>query len=209
MKDGKTKRAAIYARVSTDGQTTENQLRELRLVAERNGWPITQEFVHQGISGAKGRDQRPAFNALWKGAIRREFDVVMVWAVDRLGRSLSHLINFLSEIHAKKVDLFIHQQGIDTTTPASKALFGMMGVFAEFERSMIQERVKAGIKRVRAKGQRWGRRTIEETDPAVCARMLELRREGLGMGAIGKAVGLSSRTVWRFLRGVDAATQVA
>src|SRR5215471_19296212 len=153
MKNGMTKRAAIYARVSTDGQTTENQLRELRQVAERNGWPITQEFVHQGISGAKDRDQRPAFNALWKGAIRREFDVVMVWAVDRLGRSLSHLINFLSEIHAKKVDLFIHQQGIDTTTPAGKALFGVMGVFAEFERSMIQERVKAGIKRVRAKGQ--------------------------------------------------------
>jgi len=130
----------------------------------------------------------------------KNFDVVMVWAVDRLGRSLTHLVSFLSEIHAKKVDLFIHQQGIDTTTPAGKALFGMMGVFAEFERSMIQERVKAGIKRVRAKGQRWGRRMIEETNPAVCARMLELRREGLGMGAIGKAVGLSSRTVWRFLR---------
>jgi Resolvase, N terminal domain len=134
MKDIKTKRAAIYARVSTDGQTTDNQLCELHLVAERNGWPIVQEFVDQGISGAKGRDQRPAFNALWKGAIRREFDVVMVWAVDRLGRSLSHLVNFLSEIHAKKVDLFIHQQGIDTTTPAGKALFGMMGVYAEFER---------------------------------------------------------------------------
>ena len=83
---------------------------------------------------------------------------------DRLGRSLSHLVNFLSEIHAKKVDLFIHQQGIDTTTPAGKALFGVMGVFAEFERSMIQERVRSGIKRVRAAGQRWGRRTIEETD---------------------------------------------
>ena len=200
MMNSKIKRAAIYARVSTDGQTTENQLRELRIVAGRNGWPIVQEFIDQGISGAKGREQRPAFDALWKAAIRKEFDVVMVWAVDRLGRSLTHLVSFLSEIHAKKVDLFIHQQGIDTTTPAGKALFGMMGVFAEFERSMIQERVKAGIKRVRAKGQRWGRRTIEETDPAVCARMLELRREGLGMGAIGKAVGLSSRTVWRFLR---------
>jgi len=209
MKDDKTKRAAIYARVSTDGQTTENQLHELRLVAERNGWLIVQEFVDQGISGAKGREQRPAFNALWKGAIRREFEVVMVWAVDRLGRSLSHLVNFLSEIHAKKVDLFIHRQGIDTTTPAGKALFRMMGVFPVFERSMIQERVKAGIKRVRAKGQRWGRRKIEETDPGACTQILELRRQGLGMAPIGKQVGLSSRTVWRFLRGVDAATQVA
>ena len=209
MKDDKTKRAAIYARVSTDGQTTENQLRELRTVAERNGWQIVQEFVDQGISGAKGREHRPAFDALWKGSTRREFDVVMVWAVDRLGRSLSHLVNFLSEIHAKKVDLFIYQQGVDTTTPAGKALFGMMGVFAEFERSMIQERVKAGIKRVRAKGQRWGRRTIEETDPACCTRILELRGHGLGMATIGKQVGVSSRTVWRFLREVEASAQVA
>lgn len=98
---------------------------------------IVQEFVDQGIGGSKDREQRPAFDALWKGAVRREFDVVMVWAVDRLGRSLSHLVNFLSQSHAKKVDLFIHQQGIDTTTPAGKALFGVMGVFAEFERSMI------------------------------------------------------------------------
>jgi DNA invertase Pin-like site-specific DNA recombinase len=208
MKTAHIKRAAIYARVSTDGQTTDNQIRELRQVAERNGWEIIEEYIDQGISGAKGREQRPAFDALWKGATRREFDVVMVWAVDRLGRSLSHLVNFLSEIHAKKADLFIYQQGVDTTTPAGKALFGMMGVFAEFERSMIQERVKAGIKRVRAKGQRWGRRTIEETDPTVCARILEFRQQGIGMGAIGKKVGLSSRTVWRFLKEVQATTQV-
>lgn len=208
MKDVKTKRAAIYARVSTDGQTTENQLRELRLVAERNGWVLVQEFIDQGISGAKGREQRPAFDALWKGATRRNFDVVMVWAVDRLGRSLSHLVNFLSELHAKKVDLFIYQQGVDTTTPAGKALFGMMGVFAEFERSIIQERVKAGIKRSRANGRRWGRRSIQETDPDVCTQILELRRQGLGMGAIGKAVRLSSRTVWRFLRAAET-SQVA
>jgi DNA invertase Pin-like site-specific DNA recombinase len=209
MKDGRTTRAAIYARVSTDGQTVDNQLRELRMVAERNGWQIVQEFVDKGISGAKGREQRPAFDALWKGAIRREFDVVMVWAVDRLGRSLQHLVNFLSELHAKKVDLFIYQQGVDTTTPGGKALFGMMGVFAEFERSMIQERVKAGIKRVRANGRRWGRRSIEETDPASCTKMLELRRQGLGMAAIGKRVGVSSRTVWRFLRSIEAASHVA
>ena len=209
MKDVTIKRVAIYARVSTDGQTTENQLRELRLVAERNGWEIVHEFIDQGISGAKGREQRPAFDALWKGAIRREFDVVMVWAVDRLGRSLSHLVNFLSEIHAKKVDLFIHQQGIDTTTPAGKALFGVMGIFAEFERSMIQERVRSGIKRVRAAGQRWGRRTIEETDPTSCTKILELRRQGFGMAAIGKQVGVSSRTVWRLLQGVETSSRVA
>jgi DNA invertase Pin-like site-specific DNA recombinase len=167
-----------------------------------------QEYVDQGISGAKGREQRPAFDALWKGATRRQFDVAMVWAVDRLGRSLSHLVNFLSEIHAKKVDLFIHQQGIDTTTPSGKALFGMMGVFSEFERSIIQERVKAGIKRVRAQGQRWGRRKIEEIDPSLCTQIFELRRQGLGMGAIGKRVGLSSRPVWRFLHTASSTTTV-
>jgi DNA invertase Pin-like site-specific DNA recombinase len=208
MKSAHTTRAALYARVSTDGQTTDNQIRELRQVAERNGWQIVQEYVDHGITGAKGREQRPAFDALWKGATRRQFDVVMVWAVDRLGRSLTHLVNFLSEIHAKKEDLFIYQQGIDTTTPAGKALFGMMGVFAEFERSMIQERVKAGIKRVRAKGQRWGRRKIEEINPAVCTQILELRRQGLGMGTIGKRVGLSSRTVWRFLHTASTTTLV-
>jgi DNA invertase Pin-like site-specific DNA recombinase len=197
------KRTVLYARVSTDGQTTDNQLRELRIVAERNGWQIVQEFVDKGISGAKGREHRPAFDALWKAIVRREFDVVMVWAVDRLGRSLPHLVNFLAEMHAKKVDLFIYQQGVDTTTPAGKALFGMMGVFAEFERSIIQERVKAGIKRVRAKGQPWGRQKLEETDPAVCTKILELRKQKLGMAAIGKLVGVSSRTVWRFLRGVE------
>ena len=122
----------------------------------------------------------------------------MVCAVDRLGRSLSHLINLLSEIHSKKVDLFIGPQGA----------LRVMGVFAEFERSMIQERVRSGIKRVRAAGQRWGRRSIEETDPASCTKMLELRRQGLGMGAIGKRVGVSSRTVWRFLRGREAVAQV-
>jgi DNA invertase Pin-like site-specific DNA recombinase len=90
----------------------------------------------------------------------------LTYSPDRLGRSLSHLVNFLSEIHATKVDLFIHQQGIDTTTPAGEALFGVMGVFAEFERSMIQERVRSGIKRVRANGHRWGSPSIEETDPA-------------------------------------------
>ncbi len=149
-----------------------------------------------------GKTILPSPNKQMKGATRREFDVVMVWAVDRLGRSLSHLVNFLDEIHAKKVDLFIHQQGIDTTTPAGHALFSILGVFSQFERSMIQERVKAGIKRVRAKGQRWGRKTIQETDPAACAQMLELRRQGLGRGKIGKQVGLSSRTVWRYLRDV-------
>ncbi len=208
-KSSRQKRARIFARVSTVGQTTENQLRELRLVAERNGWEIVREFIDQGISGEKGKESRPQFNALHVAIARKDCDLVMAWSVDRLGRSLKDLVEFLGQVHAKGIGLYLHQQGLDTSTPAGKMLFGMMGVFAEFERSMIQEGVKAGIKRVRAKGQPWGRRKIEDTDPAVCTRMLELRRQGLGMAAIGKQVKLSSRTVWRFLRGVEASAQVA
>ena len=118
-----TKTVALYLRVSTSGQTIENQRRELMATAERNGWTIVAEFIDNGISGAKGRDKRPAFDALHKAAVRREFDVVMAWNVDRLGRSLQDLVSFLSEINAAGVDLFLHQQGLDTTTPAGKAMF--------------------------------------------------------------------------------------
>ncbi len=148
-------RAALYLRVSTDAQTTDNQERELREVAERSGWTITGVYRDHGISGTKGREARPAFNALCKDAARRRFDVVMAWSVDRLGRSLQGLVAFLSDLHALRVDLFLHQQGIDTTTPAGKAMFQMMGVFAEFERAMISERVKAGLSTARAKGKSW------------------------------------------------------
>jgi DNA invertase Pin-like site-specific DNA recombinase len=137
-----TKRVAIYARVSTEQQTTQNQLAELRQAAARAGWEIVAEFVDHAVSGAKGRDKRPQFDRLLKCVARREFDVIAAWSVDRLGRSLQQLVEFLGEIHGKRVDLYLHQQGVDTTTPAGKALFQMCGVFAEFERSMIQERVR-------------------------------------------------------------------
>ncbi len=133
------KRVAIYARVSTNGQSVTNQLRELRQVAKRQGWKVVGEFMDRGVSGAKGRAHRPQFDKLCQAATRREIDLIMSWSVDRLGRSLQHLVTFLGEIHAKGVDLYLHQQGVDTSTPAGKALFQMCGVFAEFERAMIQE----------------------------------------------------------------------
>jgi DNA invertase Pin-like site-specific DNA recombinase len=114
-------------------------------------------YKDRGISGAKGKDRRPEFDALHKAAARREFEVVMAWSVDRLGRSLQDLVAFLSEIHAAGVDLFLHQQGVDTTTPGGKAMFQMLGVFAEFERSIIQERVRAGLRRAKAEGKQLGR----------------------------------------------------
>ncbi len=113
-----SKRVALYCRVSTDGQTVENQTRELEAVAERHGWEIVETFTDQGISGAKGRDSRPGFNALHKDIARKEIDMVAAWSVDRLGRSLPDLVTFLGELHGKDVDLYLHQQGIDTTTPA-------------------------------------------------------------------------------------------
>lgn len=183
-------KAAIYARVSTDGQTTENQLQELRRAAGRMGWEIYREYVDCGISGSKGRDKRPEFDALLKGAVRREFDVVMSWSVDRLGRSLQDLVAFLSEIHSKEVGLFLHQQGIDTTTPAGRAMFQMLGVFAEFERSMIRERVKAGQARARSQGKVIGRPRVDSDKESL---ILNLRKEGKGIRKIaGEAcVGVS------------------
>jgi len=197
------KQVAIYARVSTDGQTTENQLRELRAVAERHGWVIRHEFVDKGISGAKGREHRPAFHALCNAVARREVDLIAAWAVDRLGRSLQDLVGFLGELHAKRVDLYLHQQGLDTTTPAGKAMFQMMGVFSEFERAMIVDRVKAGLARAMAQGRRLGRPRLDTTTEA---KVRTLRAQGLGMCRIGQTLGISSATVKRV---VDDAALIA
>ena len=145
-------KAAIYLRVSTQDQTTSNQEHELRQAADRTGWQVAKDH---GISGAKGRNGRPAFDTLCRDATKRQFDVVMAWNVDRLGRSLKDLVAFLSELHALGIDLFLHQQGLDTTTPAGKAMFQMLGVFAEFKRSIIQERVRAGLQRASVSGRLW------------------------------------------------------
>ena len=134
MNAKRIKRVALYVRVSTDHQSVKNQEIELQAVAERHGWQVVSVYRDQGISGAKGRDKRPGLDKLLQAVARKEFDLVAAWSVDRLGRSLIDLVGILQEFHAKHVDLYLHQQGIDTTTPAGKAMFQMMGVFAEFER---------------------------------------------------------------------------
>lgn len=151
------KRVALYARVSTGGQTVENQLRELRQAAERHGWRVVAIFLDEGVSGAKGRDKRPQFDALCKAVSRRQVDQVAAWSTDRLSRSMRDLLNFLEELIAKNVDLYLHAQALDTSTPAGRAMFQMCGVFAEFERAIIVERVNAGLSRARAKGKTLGR----------------------------------------------------
>jgi DNA invertase Pin-like site-specific DNA recombinase len=139
------KRAALYVRVSTDHQTVENQVSELRQVAERRGWQVVEIYRDAGISGAKGRDKRPGLDAMLHDAIRRRFDVAMVWAIDRLGRSLIDLLGTIQHLEAVGVDLYLDQQHLDTTTPTGKLLFQITGAFAEFERSMIRQRVNAEL----------------------------------------------------------------
>ncbi len=196
------KRATIYARVSTrNGQTPENQIVELRAAAERAGWEIVSEFVDHGISGAKGRDKRPAFDRLCTAATRREFDVVMAWSVDRLGRSLQNLVAFLGDLHGSGVDLYLHQQGIDTTTPGGKALFQMMGVFAEFERAIMSERIHAGLARARAEGKALGRPRVK---PEVEQAIRDARSQGKGMLKIARELGVGTGTVERVIREGEA-----
>jgi DNA invertase Pin-like site-specific DNA recombinase len=186
------KRVAIYTRVSTTGQTVENQERELRAVAKRHGWEIVEVFADRGISGTK--DKRPALDRLMKGVARKDFDVVAAWSVDRVGRSLQHLLGFLGELKAKSVDLYLHQQGLDTSTPAGRAMFQMLGVFAEFERSMIVERIGAGLRRARAEGKKLGR-------PRIAAEVEQrIQRElakGSSIRVAAKAAGVGLGTVQR------------
>jgi DNA invertase Pin-like site-specific DNA recombinase len=189
-----SKAVALYLRVSTDGQTVENQRLELEAAAARHGWHIVQVFQDRGISGAKGRDKRPGFDKLLQGVTRRDFDLIAAWSVDRLGRSLQDLVSFLGEVQAKGVDLYLHQQGLDTSTPAGKAMFQMMGVFAEFERSMIRERIMAGLKRAKANGKPLGRPKVDaDTEAAIRAAL----KGGMGMHAARKKHGVGMSTVQR------------
>ncbi len=187
-------RAAIYLRVSTGEQTVENQRRDLEAAAAQRGWTIIASYADEGISGAKGRDKRPGLDRMLKDATRGRFDVVMTWAVDRMGRSVADLVGTLQELHGAKVDLFLHQQAIDTTTPAGRAMFGMLGVFAEFERSMIQSRVNAGLARAKAAGVKLGRPKVVLAVEAEIAKRL---RAGTGILKIARELGVGVSTVQR------------
>ena len=191
------KRVAIYLRVSTSKQDTENQLLELSAVADRSGWDIWKVYEDAGISGAKGRDKRPGLDAMMKAVNAKQFDMVAAWSVDRLGRSLTDLLGILQGLQEKGVDLFLHQQGLDTSTTAGKAMFQMLGVFAEFERGIIRERVNAGLARARARGTKLGRRRVE---PAVEAQILELRARGDGILKIGRQLGIGTSVVQRVFK---------
>ena len=175
-----TNRVALYVRVSTDAQTVENQIRELRQVAERRG--------------PKGRNGRPGLDTMLKDASRRKFDIVMAWAIDRLGRSLSDLLDTIQHLEACGVDLYLDQQAIDTTTPMGKLVFQLTGAFAEFERTMIRQRIKAGLKRAVAQGVKLGRPKI---DSATERKVRKKLAKGAGILKVARSLGIGTGTVQR------------
>jgi DNA invertase Pin-like site-specific DNA recombinase len=195
------KRAALYVRVSTDAQTVENQIRELKEVAERRGWEVVQVYSDAGISGSKGRANRPGLDQMLKDASRRKFDIVMAWAIDRVGRSLIDLLHTIQHLEACGADLYLDQQAIDTTTPMGKLVFQVTGAFAEFERSMIRQRVKAGLRRAVAQGVRLGRPKIDITLEQKAQKHL---KKGMGSLKVAKSLGLGTGTVQRIKQGMSA-----
>ena len=201
------KRVGLYLRVSTkNGQTVDNQRQALaEAIGRRDGWIIAEEFVDDGISGAKGRDKRPAFDRLLRAVVRRKIDVVAAWSVDRLGRSLQDLIGFLGELNAAGVDLYLEKQAVDTTTPAGRALFQMLGVFAEFERSIIQERIHAGLARAREKGTKSGKAIGRpQIDRRKAQQIRAELQKGTGILKTARLTGAGVATVQRIKRELAA-----
>lgn len=189
------KRVAFYLRVSTGSQSTLNQELELKAVAEKSGWNVVRIYRDEGISGAKGRDRRPGFDSLCREAQQGRFDLIAAWSLDRLGRSLHDLVTFLNDLQARHVDLYLHRQALDSSTATGKAMLQMAGVFSEWEREVIRERVMAGLARAKAQGKKLGRR---RTDRAI-ERKIEraLTRGDMGVKKIARTVGVGVGTVQR------------
>jgi len=190
------KRVAFYVRCSTKRQELSNQLRELEEVAKSQGWQVLGCYEDFGVSGGKGREERKGLDALLKDVARKKFDLVAVWSVDRLGRSLKDLIATMTEVRENGCGLFFYKQAIDTTTSMGKMMFQLLGVFAEFEREIIRERIRAGVERAVANGAKLGRkRKIDGLRQAV----RELRRKGWSLRMIARSVGVSPASVARAL----------
>lgn len=198
------RRVALYLRVSTDKQTVENQEIQLRQIAERRGWEVVEIYNDAGISGAKGRKDRPGLDQMLNDASRRKFDVVMAWAIDRLGRSLVDLLGTIQHLEAVGVDLYLDQQAIDTTTPMGKLVFQITGAFAEFERSMIRTRVYAGLARARAQGKILGRPKVDEKTEAAIRHAL---KRGTGIKKTAKLLGCGIATVYRVRNEAELAAE--
>ena len=185
-------RVALYARVSTcNGQDPEMQLTELREYASRRGWTITSEYVDTGVSGS--RESRPELNRLTADAHKRAFDAVLVWKIDRYGRSLKHLVSSLADLSAYGVAFVSFRDNLDLSTPSGRLMFQIIGAMAEFERSLIQERVKAGLRNARARGKKFGRPRVHVD----AARVAELRRNGLSWSQVCRTLNVSKGSAQR------------
>ena len=186
------KKVAIYARVSTASQTTENQLLDLRQTAQRMGYTIVAEFVDNGISGAKGRCDRPALDQMLKQATQRRFDMILCWDISRLGRSLQNLVEILTELQSLKIDLFFQQQGLDTSTSSGRMMFSVFGALAEYERELIRERVIAGQQRAKAQGIKLGRPSKMNDGLRTAIKLLREKGVGIKQIAAQCQVGIGS-----------------
>ena len=191
------RKAVIYSRVSTNDQTIDNQLKVLREIADKRGLEVVREISDEGISGATGRDARKGFDELIKGSIKNEWDIILVWDVSRLGRSLKHLVSFPEDIQSANCDLYIHQSGIDTSTASGKMMFQLLSVFSEFERSMIRERVIAGQQRAKAEGKHIGRKT--NVNDGIITAVYQLRQNNVPIKRIAKDLKIGVGTVYKIL----------
>jgi len=179
-------RVALYARVSTlAGQSPEMQLVELREYAARRGWSIVEEYVDRGVSGVK--ESRPALNRLMDHARQRRFDVIAVWKIDRFGRSLRHLVNSIAELENYGVSFVSLRDSIDLSSPSGILMFQLIAAMSQFERSLIQERVKAGLQNAKRKGKRLGRRPVEVD----LSKVVSLRHSGTSWRVISQEMGIS------------------
>ena len=190
----------LYARCSTSHQNPENQLNDLRVIAKRNGWTILKEYVDAGISGPKGKDKRPEFDAMLKSAMRKEADMVMFWGIDRASRNLSHLVEMMNDFHSKNVGMYFHQQNIDSTTPSGTAMLQMAGVFAQFESSMLRERILSSHARARAEGKTIGRPS--QINDALKTSINFMREKGVGIKKIAKELNVGVGTVYKVIGAV-------
>jgi len=191
-------KVVIYSRVSTTKQTTENQIRILKEVCDNHNYILVDTYIDEGISGSKGREHRKEFDRMCKDMIRGKFHKILVWDISRLGRSLNHLVDFLNEVNSIGTNLYIHQSGLDTSTPTGKMMFQMIGVFSEFEREMISERVKIGLERVKSKGTKLGRPSTLTKD--VVSNTWKLKDEGLSNRKISTQLNISHVSVGNILK---------
>ena len=193
-----TIRACVYARVSHTSGSVERQIRELKEIAAKNDWVIVDTYIDHGISGAKGKDGRPALKQMMDDSITRKFDVVMISSIDRLGRSLQHLIEIVNDLQSKTIDLFMLKQAIDTTTPSGKLMFSMIGAFAEFERSIIRERILSGLENAKAKGKVLGRKT--NLDASTERKIVSMKEAGATIRKIASECSVGTQTIYKVLR---------